>query len=406
MDINEKKILTITSAAHFITHLFILVFPALVMPISRDLSITVAEVIPISFPMYLCYGILSIPWGYSSDRIGPKWIMGSGIFIAGIGFIAASYAQSIIQFTIFFGIIGLGCSAYHPSGLSLLSRGMHLRGKAMGINGLWGNFGIACAPLIAGILSYWIGWKSALIIFGIMGIIFGIVCFIVPFSVGKVDLQKGSSIEKREAATFFIILCITMLFSGLMYRSYTTILPTFFESKLSDLTSFMYKIIGTGIITPAEGTLMATIITCSVYLVGMIGQMIGGRVADRYDLRWSYLIFFSCAFPFILSLRFFEGPILIILAAFFILFSLGMQPIENSLVAIVTPPQWRSLSYGIKFSIVFGAGSLAIHLISFVEYKFGLDSIILLIAALLFMLIFVIIIFLFISRGTSIRHKH
>ena len=74
----------------------------------------------------------------------------------------------------------------------------------MGINGLWGNFGIACAPLIAGILSYWIGWKSALIIFGIMGIIFGIVCFIVPFSVGKVDLQKVHQLRKGRLQPFLL----------------------------------------------------------------------------------------------------------------------------------------------------------------------------------------------------------
>jgi hypothetical protein len=38
MDSNEKKILILTSAAHYLTHFFVLVFPVLVMPISRDLS--------------------------------------------------------------------------------------------------------------------------------------------------------------------------------------------------------------------------------------------------------------------------------------------------------------------------------------------------------------------------------
>ncbi len=169
MNSNEKKILIFTSAAHYLTHFFILVFPALVMPLSRDLSITPADVITISFPMYLCYGLLAIPWGYSSDWFGAKWMMGAGLLVAGIGFFAASCAESITQLTIAFTIIGVGCSAYHPSGLALLSKGIKVRGRALGINGLWGNFGIASAPLLAGILSYYMGWKGALIVFAFIG---------------------------------------------------------------------------------------------------------------------------------------------------------------------------------------------------------------------------------------------
>ena len=64
MNSNEKKILILTSAAHYLTHFFALVFPVLVMPISRDLSMEPADVIQISFPMYLCYGLLAMPWEY------------------------------------------------------------------------------------------------------------------------------------------------------------------------------------------------------------------------------------------------------------------------------------------------------------------------------------------------------
>ena len=95
MDANEKKILTLTSAAHYLTHFFVLVFPVLVMPISRDLSMEPAAVLTISFPMYLCYGLLAIPWGYLSDRIDARLMMGAGMIIAGVGFLAAGLAESV-----------------------------------------------------------------------------------------------------------------------------------------------------------------------------------------------------------------------------------------------------------------------------------------------------------------------
>jgi MFS family permease len=406
MDSNEKKILIFTSAAHYLTHFFVLVFPALVMPISRDFSMEPAAVIRISFPMYLCYGLLAIPWGYLSDRIDPRSMMGAGMIIAGVGFVASGLAQSADQLMLCLGLIGVGCSAYHPSGLALLSKGIRVRGRALGINGLWGNFGIASAPLVAGTFTYTMGWKSALLAFGLLGVLLGIACFAVRFSIGKDDLQRGSSVAGRQAVRLFLILCAAMVFSGLMYRGYTIILPTFFERKLAGLGALMSSAVGEARAASDVDTLLATLITCGVYLIGMVGQLIGGRVADRFELRRAYLTFFACALPFLLSLRFVEGPFLIPLAGFFVLFSLGMQPIENSLVAMLTPPQWRSVSYGIKFTLVFGAGSLAVHFVSFTSGRHGLDAVILLLSFFLAMVIAMITLLLLASRGARVRHEH
>jgi MFS family permease len=405
LDANQKRILVFTSAAHFLTHFFVLVFPALVMPISRDLSLEPARVIPLSFPMYLCYGILAIPWGYLSDRFGPRWMMGAGLLIAGTGFTAAGLSGSTEQLRIALGVIGVGCSAYHPSGLALLSKGMQGRGRALGINGLWGNCGIAAAPLAAGTLTYALGWKSALLVFGSTGIALGLLCFAVPFSVGARDLQEGTVVERGQAVRYFLILCGVMVFSGLMYRGYTIILPTFFEAKLSDFTLFASDATNPARLSSDAGTFSATVITCGVYLVGMAGQLLGGRVADRHELRWAYLVFFACALPFLLLMSAVEGLPLIAMAGGFVLFSLGMQPIENSLVAVLSPPQWRSVSYGIKFTLLFGAGSLAVHLVGFVDGRFGLDAVIFLLAALLTGVITMISVLLIASRKVSLRHE-
>ena len=402
LDANQRRILVFTSAAHFLTHFFVLVFPALVMPISRDLSLEPARVIPLSFPMYLCYGVLAIPWGYLSDRFGPRWVMGGGMLIAGAGFTAAGLTRSAEQLSVALAVIGVGCSAYHPSGLALLSKGMQGRGRALGINGLWGNFGIAAAPLAAGTLTYALGWKHALLAFGSTGVAVGLLCLAVPFSVGAKDLQRGTLVERGKAVRYFLILCAAMVFSGLMYRGYTIILPTFFEAKLSDFTRLASD---AARLSSDADTFAATIIASGVYLVGMAGQLLGGRVADRFELRWAYLAFFTGALPFLLLMSALEGPLLVLMAGGFVLFSLGMQPIENSLVAVLTPPRWRSVSYGIKFTLVFGAGSLAVYLVGFVNGRFGLDAVIFLLLAFLVGVIAMIGILLIASRNVALRHE-
>ena len=100
-----------------------------------------------------------------------------------------------------------------------------------------------------------------------------------------------------------------------------------------------------------------------------------------------------------------EGPLLVLMAGGFVLFSLGMQPIENSLVAVLSPPQWRSVSYGIKFTLVFGAGSLAVYLVGFVNGRFGLDAVIFLLLAFLVGVIAMIGILLIASRNVALRHE-
>jgi MFS family permease len=411
MRFHERKILVFTSAAHFLTHFFILIFPALVMPMSRDLNLPIGRIISIGFPMYLLYGILAIPWGYLSDRFGPRWVMGSGLLIAGGGFIAAGMTSSIDRLILFFGVVGAGCSAYHPSGLALLSKGIRQRGRALGISGIWGNLGIAIAPFAAGVLSYTSGWGNALIILGSTGILTGLICLAVPLSVERDrDMQKGKTVERGHAMLLFIILCAAMLFSGLMYRGFTVILPTFLESKLAEILSHLNALasvfLNQGDSSPELYTLVATMVTSGVYLLGMAGQIVGGRIADRYDLRWSYLMFFSLAFPFLIALGISESWFLIVAAGCFALFTLGMQPIENSLVAMVTPPRWRSISYGIKFTLVFGAGSLSVKMVSIVQEGYGLNSVIWLLSGYLAMVIVMIGILILSSRGSAIRHEH
>jgi MFS family permease len=332
-------------------------------------------------------------------------MLGAGMALSGGGFLAAGLSQSAAQLTASLAIVGVGCSAYHPSGLALLTKGIRVRGRALGINGMWGNFGIASAPLVAGMLTYALGWQQALVVFGFIALLMGVMCLAVPLQIGSEDLQLATSVERGQVGTLFLLLCVVMVFSGLAYRSYTLILPTFFEVKLGGLGALLSGIAGSERISPDVDTLAATSIACGVYLVGMVGQLLGGRAADRFDLRWAYLLFFGAALPFLLGMRFAGGALLVSCAGAYVLFSFGMQPIENSLIAILTPARWRSIGYGIKFTLLFGAGSLAVQLVSMVKAGYGLDAVILLIAAFIAVVISMIALLVIRTRGTPIQHQ-
>jgi len=63
------------------------------------------------------------------------------------------------------------------------------------------------------------------------------------------------------------------------------------------------------------------------------------------------------------------------------------------------------VTYGIKFTLVFGAGSLAVHLVGFVDGRFGLDAVIFLLLAFLAGVLTMIGVLLIASRGFALRHE-
>jgi hypothetical protein len=70
-----------------------------------------------------------------------------------------------------------------------------------------------------------------------------------------------------------------------------------------------------------------------------------------------------------------------------------MQPIENSLFAVLVPARWRSTGYGVKFVLTFGVGSLAVWLVGWLQEAFGLPSVFLGLAAVVATLVLVIVAF-------------
>ncbi len=121
--------------------------------------------------------------------------------------------------------------------------------------------------------------------------------------------------------------------------------------------------------------------------MGIFGQMLGGKLADRFDLRYAYLAVHAASVPFLLAMAWTTDYVLAACAAMYVFFSLGMQPIENSLVAALTPARWRSTSFAIKFILVFGVGATAVHLVGKVKAAYSLEAVYVFLAAVAFLLV-------------------
>jgi MFS family permease len=403
---DEKKILLFTNAGHFLAHSIILIFPSIVSALAKELNLPFEQALRISFLMYLVYGIGALPSGLLTDRINPRFSLAIFFFGIGTSCFAVSFMRSSVQLKLALMTLGVFLSIYHPAGIGLISRSMKNRGMALGINGVYGSIGIASAPFLAGTINYLLDWRWIYRMIAVFPLVLGVLIVLTglpePVIRQETAAAEGSRNEKGSAR-IFLILCISMALAGFVYRGQTLLLPTYFEQKIS----FLYDLVKNVSLPKMEGMriLSATILTSFVYVISIFGQMIGGKIADRADLRYAYLLFFLGALPFVLMMYFFRDLPLLGSSIMFILLTIGMQPVENSLIAKITPLKWRNTSYGIKFTLTFGISSAVIYPIGFIQRTYSLSAVFLLFSGVIAVLVLNNLFLIVATRGRSIRNE-
>jgi MFS family permease len=392
----EHHILLITSPGHFFTHFFTLAFPAITMPLTAAFGLPLEDVVTLSYLMYLLYGVLALPVGLLADRYRAKPLLAGGVFLMGAGLVVAGAFPDPTVMYAALAVVGVGASVYHPAGIALISHTVRLRGLALGVNGVFGSLGIALAPLATGWLAWAFGWQAALVILGVVGVVTA--GFIARVRVDETIRPHADRAEPdgREMAPYFMLLCVALVLGGIVYRGNMLLLPAYMELHTTFLSDLIARL------PLPEGrrteTLAASILASVVLFAGLFGQLVGGRLADRMDLRRAYLLFHAASFPFLLAMAFTGEVALVACAAAYGFFSFGMQPVENSLIAAITPARRRSTSFAVKFLLTFGVGASAVHVVGPIKSAYSLEMVYAFLAGLLFLLVVSVVVLMIASR--------
>ncbi len=383
MNPQERRILAVTCFGHFMSHFNMLVFPALVIPLSQMLGLSMAQTLALSFWQYLLFGITALPWGLTTDRVGARpmlmlFFLGAGI--CGLG--AAFYIDSPWALSLCLGGIGLFSGIYHPAGLGLIARGVERTSMGMAYNGIFGNLGLAAAPVITG-LVFWI-WGARAAYLVLAG--FNFLGLISMFVMQMEEPPRAKGQEARSANGLwvpFLILLMAMMLGGFTYRCTTVTLPALFELKTPFVVEWVRGLGWAGV----SGNLVATMLTSFIFVMGAVGQYCGGRVGEKFDPRWGYLTFHCISLPAALIMAWTTDLPLFVVSLIYLFFLLGMQPMENTLVARLSPPAFKHSAYGAKFVLTFGVGSVAVIVAGMVETTWGLSQVFSVVAAVSVLLV-------------------
>ena len=98
------------------------------------------------------------------------------VFFIGIGVASIFTGLSTGRLGIQIGLamIGIFAAIYHPIGIALVAEEAGRMGRALAINGVWGNIGVALAAVTTGAIAEYWGWRAAFIGPGIYSVAIGV----------------------------------------------------------------------------------------------------------------------------------------------------------------------------------------------------------------------------------------
>ncbi|MHC4636590.1 MAG: MFS transporter [Planctomycetota bacterium] len=359
----EGKVVFTAASAHLLTHAYMMIFPTVLVLIASDPLMGIDQYFKLGAIGTLCYalfGIGAIPSGILADGYGSKKMLTICIFASALASLGAGLSSSVYPLIASMACLGLAASMYHPSGLSFISRNVKKKGKAMGYHGVGGNLGLALGPVLSGAAAALWGWRSAFILFGVLGLVLGATISGSNVS-DQVQFQKKTDKSSEQAKpspiprlVLFMVYSTSILY-GLCYRGAMMYFPKHFVHNIYFALDDVAK---------------AGLLVSMVTMGGILGQMWGGILCDKLKRpEYAYLLIFVFTTPLFFAIWFLQDWGLLGVSLMFAPFFFAWQPIQNTLIARYTARGAHGVSFGINFLLIMGVGSLAASVGGFITDK-------------------------------------
>src|SRR6266700_4094356 len=215
---------------HALDHLLMLVFPTVVLAMGEELGGGYAEFLPLLLGGFIAFGACSVPAGWLADRWSRQRMMGVFFFGIGAAGILTGFATGPVQIALGLTLIGVFAAIYHPVGIAMLVAGRDDVGRVLGVNGVFGNVGVAFSALIAGALADTAGWRAAFIVPGAIALAVAF-AFFARESPGRTPTRKTGPyrIPRADLARVFAVLTVATACGGVIFNATTISMPKVFE---------------------------------------------------------------------------------------------------------------------------------------------------------------------------------
>jgi len=187
----DARIIALVGAAHFVSHVYILILPPLFAFLRAEFEVSYTELGAVIALFNILSAVLQTPAGYLVDRTSARTVLVGGLALGAVSLVGAALAPTFLIFTLMFALLGVANTAYHPADYALLSSRISAArtGQAFSIHIFAGFAGTAVTPAAMLILAAWFGWRGAFLAGALLGL--AVALAIVLF---------GAALGGREAA--------------------------------------------------------------------------------------------------------------------------------------------------------------------------------------------------------------
>jgi MFS family permease len=388
---SPKKVIGFINLAHFIDHYAMLVFAAAVIVMAPVFNMTYAQLLPYATPGFIAFGAGSLISGWLGDRWSRRNMLVIFFIGMGLALLGTALIQTPLQLGIALFAVGIIASIYHPVGMAMLTSYSEKLGRELGINGVYGNLGVASSAVITGLICEYLGWRWAFVLPGVITIGIGIIFMktIHHEKITKKSLGMGSArVSKNVMALVVVSLVLTIIASSTTFNAITVALPKLFQERLAEIT---------------QNTALLGLIASAVYVFGALAQYTIGNLLDKYPLKKIFipLAIFLVAMLYIAAET--SGFLLILISIGIVISIFGQVTVNDTMVGKYTSDEWRARAFAVRYFLGFTAAGASVGLVALLYANGGFTLMLQAFAAFCFLVVIGAFIFPTESMKNSVK---
>src|SRR5437764_9029694 len=353
------RVIAFVNAAHLFDHFSMLFFAAAVIVMGPALGMAYSELLPYATPGFVAFGAGSLITGWLGDRWSRRHML--VIFFAGIGasMIAVGFVQTPLQLGAALLAIGLFASIYHPVGTAMIVSYADRLGHEIGLNGVWGNLGVASSALVTGVVGQYLGWRWRFICPGIVTVMIGLTFMRTVVHENRSGHRQAAAqarVAREDMWRVIVALLIVVIAISTTFNAVTVALPKLFAERLAELT---------------ESPALLGVIAACVYVFGAATQYNIGKLIDRYSLKAVSLPLSFVLAPFLYLAATLSNLPLIIAAIGIVMGAFGQVTVNDAMVGKYIREEWRSRAYAVRYFVGFTAAGASVGLVAWLYQQGG-----------------------------------
>ena len=347
---------------HLYDHLFMLLYATAVVAMAKDPAFegSYGFLLALSTASFVAFGAGSMPAGW----LGDKWSKHGMIVVFFVGIGTASILTGLASgpYWVAAGLLAIGmfASVYHPVGIAMVAENAKSLGKELGINGVFGNLGVAVAAIVAGTLTDMISWRAAFIIPGIVSIGTGLAYLVFsrnapePHHLAKKDKFIGAT--RGEVRRAIAVVLMASAPGMLIFNATTNSLPKVFDERLGNLAGNLAEV---------------GMWTFLVFVIASMAQVIMGHLLDKYRLKPIYLTAVAFQAPTVFFVAYAQQVGIIAGAAAMMFVAFSIIPIHDTIIARYTNKEYRARVFAMKYLVGLCIGAAALPLTGWLYNTMG-----------------------------------